>query len=56
VPLPGDPGSPEFTEAYQRALNPETAPRAEIGASRVKPGTINDLVVRYYRTAPSSSA
>jgi len=51
VPLPGDPGSPEFMEAYQRALDPKSAPRIEIGADRVMPGTVADLVVRYYRSA-----
>lgn len=47
VTLPPDPGSPEFMEAYQRALDPD-APRAEIGAKKTKPGTIDDLVARYY--------
>jgi integrase len=51
VPLTGDPGSPEFMETYQRALDPKTAPRIEIGADRVTPGTLNDLIVRYYRSA-----
>ncbi len=51
VPLPGDPGSPEFMEVYQKALNPETAQRIQAGAAKVKPGTINDLVARYYRSA-----
>lgn len=51
VPLPGEPGSLEFMTAYQTALDPKTAPRIEIGASRTKPGTIGDLVARYYRSA-----
>ena len=50
VPLPGLPGSAEFMQAYQRALDPKTAPRVEIGADKVKPGTIADLVARYYRS------
>ena len=50
VPLPGLPGSPEFMEAYSKAVDPKTAPRLEIGADRVKPGTITELVARYYRS------
>ena len=50
VPLPGVPGSPEFMEAYSKAIDPKTAPRLEIGADRIKPGTIADLVARYYRS------
>ena len=37
VPLPGAWGSPEFQDAYRRALRAETAPRIEIGESRSKP-------------------
>jgi integrase len=48
VPLPGLPGSP-FMEAYTKAVDPKTAPRVEIGADRIKPGTIADLIARYYR-------
>lgn len=51
VPLPGDPGSPEFDETYRRALDPKTAPRLEVGAAKVQAGTIADLVARYYRSA-----
>lgn len=51
VALPGEPGSPEFEEAYRAALDPRTAPRLEIGADKVEVGTIADLVVRYYRSA-----
>lgn len=50
VPLAGLPGSEEFMAAYHRALDVKTAERIEIGASRVTPGTISDLVVRYYRS------
>ena len=50
VPLPGLPGSPEFVEAYSKAIDPNTAPRLEIGGDRTKPGTIADLVARYYRS------
>lgn len=49
VPLPGLPWSPEFMEAYQAAV--EDAPRIKAGEKRVKPGTIDDLVVRYYSTS-----
>ena len=50
VPLPGLPGSPEFMDAYSKAVDPKTAPRIEIGADRIKLGTIADLVARYYRS------
>jgi integrase len=49
VPLPGLPGSPEFMEAYAAALAEATVP-AEIGAARTVPGTINALIVAYYRS------
>lgn len=49
VALPGLPGSPEFMKAYQEALDPKTAQRVEIGASKTMPGTIADLVARYYK-------
>jgi hypothetical protein len=50
IPLPGQPGSEEFMAAYAMALGagPDQAP--EIGASRTLPGTINSLVVDYYRS------
>ena len=49
VPLPGMPGSEEFMAAYSMALSmlPNSA---EIGANRTSPGTINALVVDYYRS------
>lgn len=50
VALPEDTGSPEFVEAYRLALDDKTAARIEVGASKVLPGTIGDLVVRYYRS------
>jgi hypothetical protein len=50
VPLPGLPWSPEFMLAYEVAIGGESAPRAEIGARRTAPGTINALVVTYYRS------
>jgi len=49
VPLPSDPGSPEFMEAYSNAIGPN-ANRVEPGAKRTAPGTVADLVVRYYKS------
>lgn len=48
VALPGDYGSPEFLAAYRDAL--ENAPRREIGADRIVPGTVEALIVLYYQT------
>jgi integrase/recombinase XerD len=48
TPLPGLPGSDEFMAAYQSAL--DSAPRAEIGANRTKPGTIDALIVHYLKS------
>lgn len=48
VALPGDPGSREFMEAYQAAL--AGAPKREIGAEKTIPGSMSDLIVRYYRS------
>jgi len=50
VALPGLPGSAEFMESYQAALAGDTAPRAEIGASRTRPGTIAALTVQYFNS------
>jgi len=50
VPLPGLPWSPEFMAAYEVAMGGASAPRVEIGASRTNPGTINALVVTYYKS------
>jgi hypothetical protein len=50
VPLPGLPWSPEFMATYEAAMGGETAPRVEMGACRTKPGTINALVVSYYKS------
>jgi hypothetical protein len=52
IPLPGLPGSEEFMTAYQMALAAIPGQeRPEIGASRTEPGTINALVISYYRYA-----
>jgi integrase len=48
IPLPGLPGSDEFMAAYSAAL--ATIPQTEIGFSRTLPGTINALIVDYYRS------
>jgi integrase len=48
IPLPGLPGSEEFMAAYQAAL--AGLEPVEIGADRTLPGTINALVVAYYRS------
>jgi integrase len=48
IPLPGLPGSEEFMAAYQAAL--AGIQPAEIGANRTLPGTINSLVVAYYKS------
>src|SRR5262245_21445989 len=50
VPLPGIPGSEEFMAAYALALGSIPAP-SEIGADRTLPGTIDALVVAYYRSS-----
>jgi integrase len=52
--LPGIPGSAEFMKAYEAAL--VDLPRVEIGASRTKSGTVNDLIVRYYGSAEFTHA
>jgi integrase len=48
IPLPGLVGSEEFMLAYQTALAADVVP--ELGADRTQPGTINALVVAYYRS------
>jgi integrase len=45
IRLPGVPGSREFMEAYQRALDSQQMP---IGASQTKAGTVNAALVSYY--------
>jgi hypothetical protein len=54
IPLPGPFGSDEFMLAYRTALmgSSAAAGKPEIGASRTAPGTINTLVVSYYRSDP----
>jgi integrase len=50
IPLPGMPGSEEFMAAYAMALA-AIPDQPEIGARRTLPGSINALVVDYYRSA-----
>jgi hypothetical protein len=49
--LPGVPWSPEFMTAYAALLARANASVAErdIGAERTKPGSVNALVVSYYK-------
>jgi integrase len=48
VPLPGLRGSDEFNQAYAAALAGQSAPGPVIGASRIRPGTINALALAYF--------
>ncbi|MGR6432433.1 tyrosine-type recombinase/integrase [Rhizobium sp. PAMB 3174] len=48
--LPYPPTGPEFEKAYASALAGVTEWRANIGATRTRPGTIDALVVSYYRS------
>lgn len=48
VELGTDYGSPEFVRRYEAALAQERAP---IGKDKVKPGSISDLLARYYIVA-----
>ena len=52
VPLPGLPWSPEFMEAYQRALEGQPEP---IGAKRTVPGTMRALAVSYFQSSEFTS-
>jgi integrase len=47
--LPGLPWSPDFMEAYQRAL--DGAAGVVVAAARTKPGSISALAVAYYESA-----
>jgi integrase len=60
IRLPGVPGSREFMEAYQRALDSQQMP---IGASRTKAGSVSAAIIGYYDStmffgslAPSTQA
>lgn len=45
--LPGTPWSPDFMAAYQAAEEN----RPPVAAARVRPGSVSDLVARYYHTS-----
>lgn len=47
IPLPGEPGSKAFAEAYEAAR--DQRPR-KIGEDRTEPGTFNALIVEYYES------
>src|SRR6516162_5381983 len=49
IPLPGLPGSPDFMAAYEAAIAGAAQPA--IGGKHIKPGTIDDLVARYFASA-----
>src|SRR5215813_2309714 len=49
IALPGLPWSPEFMTAYEAALS--GAVSIAIGASRTMPGTVDDAIARYFRSA-----
>jgi hypothetical protein len=46
IPLPGEPGSTEFMDAYQAAIDNEPVPPASmpIGAARTIPGSVSALI------------
>jgi integrase len=50
VPLPGLPWSPAFMQAYESATGGGSATYVEVGARRTKPGSINSLVITYYKS------
>lgn len=47
IPLPGEPGSKVFAEAYEAAI--ANAPR-KIGEERTKPGSFSALIAEYYES------
>ncbi|WP_374656464.1 tyrosine-type recombinase/integrase [Dongia sp.] len=51
VPLPGLPGSTEFQEAYQAALDGTLGGKREIGLDRSGPGTVAAAVASYIASA-----
>jgi Phage integrase family len=50
IPLPGLPGSEEFMAAYAAALASIPNQHLEIASNRTLPGTINALIVTYYKS------
>ena len=52
VHLPGEPGSPEFNAALEKARADATPPKiAAIGARKIIPRSFNDLAVSFYGSA-----
>lgn len=49
VPLPGHPGSAEFMDAYNKAMNAEPLPEI-VGPGRSLPGSFNRLIEDYFRS------
>lgn len=49
VALPGEPGSKAFMEAYHAAA--DGAVKREIGAAKIIPGSLSDLIARYYQSS-----
>jgi integrase/recombinase XerD len=56
--LPGLPGSAEFMDAYQLLIEQTGggAQRVDVGANRTKAGTINALIISYYKSAAFTEA
>jgi integrase len=50
IPLPGIPGDEQFMSAYHAALASTSNAAIEIGASRTAPGTVDALIVNYYKS------
>ncbi len=50
VMLKGRPGSAEFMDHYAQLLAQSENAAAQIGASKIKPGTIDALIVKYLRS------
>jgi integrase len=50
VSLPGTPDSAEYKEAYQAALTGKTAPKRQIGAKRLVPGTVDAAIDGYLKS------
>jgi integrase len=51
IPLPGLPYSPAFMAAHAEALTSGLS-RANVGTSRITPGTMNALVIAYFNSPP----
>jgi integrase len=50
IPLPGIPGDEQFMSAYHAALASTSNTPAEIGAARTAPGSVDALIVTYYKS------